>query len=241
MVITMVENFKITAKELKRQVKISIYLPKNYNDSEKNYPLLYVLDGQMMFHSLDDGNKTFDFPTILDDCPKECICVGIHAPKLEEWRISELCPYYRKDESLVDSSLAFIFADYFVHTLHPIIQERYRITEDVFLLGFTEGAIFNLYALSHYALFKGAGIFSPRLENCEYVLPDLDKNFDCSKAVYLYFGGKNAPYTDLFYSLYSKFEELHCEKLKLIYEEEEENGCFSWQNHLKDFLLFLLP
>ncbi len=237
----MVENFKITAKELKRQVKISIYLPKNYNNSEQFYPIIYALDGQMMFHSLDDENKTFDLPAILDEANKECICIGIHAPKLEEWRVSELCPYYIKDETQVDSSLSIVFAEYIVHTLHPILKQRYRMTEQAFLLGFSEGAIFNIYALCHYSLFRGAGIFSPNLGICENVLQDLDLSFDKNKQVYLYFGGKNTEDTDLFYNLYSKLEELECERLKLIYENDEENSVISWQKHLKDFLDFIIP
>ncbi len=241
MVIHMVENFKITAKELKRQVKISIYLPQNYNNSEQRYPVIYALDGQIMFHSLDDENKAFDLPAILDDCGKECICIGIHAPKLEEWRISELCPYYKEDETQVDASLSFIFADYIVNTLHPILKQRYRFNENVYLLGFAEGAVFNIYALCHQPLFQGAGIFSPRLDICENVLPDLELFFDKSKRVYLYFGGKNTDNTDLFYNLYSKLEELECSTLKLNYENDEENTASFWQKHLKDFIGFIIP
>ncbi len=236
----MVENFKLTAIELKRQLKISIYLPKNYNDTDTSYPLIYVLDGQMMFHSLDDINKTFDMPDILDSFQKECICIGIHSPKIEEWRVSELCPYYIPDESDVDPSLSINFANYIVNILHPILKQRYRINENVYLLGFQEGAIFNLYSIFHYDLFKGAGVFSPKLEICKNLLEDIKENYKAEKKVFLYEGGKKSENTDLFYNLYSLFEDFKCDSLKLIYENEEENNNEYWQKHIPDFLEFIL-
>lgn len=235
----MVENIKITAKELKRQLKISIYLPKNYNNTETNYPLIYVLDGQMMFHSLNDENKTFDLPSILDNSTKECICIGLHAPKIEEWRISELCPYYKKDNTQIEPELSYIFADYIVNILHPILKQRYRINDNIYLLGFNEGAIFSLYSIYHYDIFKGAGVFSPKLEICENIINDIKINFNEYKKIYLYYAG-NSDFTDLFYNLYTNLEELKCNHLKLIYEDAEENNSNYWQTHILDFLNFTL-
>ena len=236
----MVENIKITARELKRLLKLSIYLPKHYNENNKDYPLIYVFDGQMMFHSLDDENKTFDLPEILDANESQCICIGLHSPKIEAWRLSELCPYYKKDESEVDPSYSYNLLNYIESILHPLLCQRYRISKDVYLLGFNEGAIISLYAIYHYDLFKGAGIFSPKLELCENVITDIENNFNSNRAIYLYHGDKGSKYTSLFYNLYTRLEGLYCEKLKLIYEENEENNYLSWQNHIADFLSFIL-
>lgn len=236
----MVENIKITAKELKRHLKVSIYLPKNYNNNENTYPLIYALDGQIMFYSIDNNQQKFDLASILDVASKECICIGIHSPKIEEWRISELCPYYKKDESLVDPELSINLMEYIINILHPLLKERYRISDDVYLLGFNEGAIFNLYASYHYDFFKGAGIFSPKLEICDNVLNDIKISFNVDKKMYLYQGGNKSTNTDLFYSLYTLLEELKCKKLKLIYEEAEENTSSYWQTHILDFINFIL-
>lgn len=236
----MVENIKITARELKRILKLSIYLPKNYNNTNTSYPLIYVLDGQIMFYSIDNNQQQFDLPGILDVANKECICIGIHAPKIEEWRISELCPYYKKDESEVEPDLSINLMNYIINVLHPLFKERYRINDDVYLLGFKEGAIFSLYALYHYDFFKGAGIFSPKLDVCENVLDDIEINYSPNKKIYLYHGGSNATDTDLFYNLYTLLEDLKCDKLKLIYEDAEENNSSYWQTHILDFINFIL-
>lgn len=236
----MVENIKITAKELKRHLKVSIYLPKNYNNNENYYPLVYALDGQIMFHSIDNPYQKFDLPSILDNASKECICIGIHSPKILAWRTSELCPYYKKDESEVDPDLSFNLMSYIINILHPLLKERYRISDDIYLLGFDEGAIFNLYATYHYNFFKGAGVFSPKLEICDNYLEDIENNFNCNKKIYLYQGGNKANNTDLFYQLYTLLEDLNCNNLKLIYEDAEENNSSYWQTHILDFINFIL-
>lgn len=232
----MVENIKIMAKELKRQLKISIYLPTNYNTTNQEYPLIYVLDGQLMFHSLDDENKAFDLPSILENSSQECICVGIHSPKNEEWRISELCPFYKKDESNVDPSLANVFADYIVNTLHPLLSQRYRFNTKISILGFKEGAILALYALNQYSLFSSAGVFSPQMHICNVFHEDLTNI--SNKKIYLYFGGRNEDHTNLFYNLFSYLEKNSI--VKLIYEESEENCYISWKEHILDFLNYSL-
>ena len=236
----MVENIKITARELKRQLKLSIYLPKNYNNNESYYPLIYALDGQIMFYSIDNNEQKIDLPSILDSSSKECICIGIHSPKIPEWRISELCPYYKRDDSQVDPDLAINLMEYIINILHPLLKQRYRINDNIYLLGFNEGAIFNLYATYHYDFFKGSGVFSPALEICENVLDDIKANYSPDKRIYLYQGGNNCNNTNLFYSLYTQLEDLKCDKLKLIYEEAEENNSSFWQTHILDFLNFIL-
>lgn len=236
----MVENFKLTAYELKRQLKISIYLPEGYHDNDNYYPVIFALDGQIMFHSLDDNKKEFDLPSILDSCPKKCICVGIHSPANDLWRKSELLPFYNKENSEIDSSLAINFSNYLVEKLYPLIKERYRITDDTYLLGFAEGAMLALYLLYHYDLFKGAGIFSPSVNFCSGHIEDLINNFNNKKLVYLFYGG-NTEYEDLYYKLYKAFYDLKCSNLIVEYSEDEINDYLCWMTHINDFINFMLP
>ena len=234
----MVENFKITAHSLKRQLKISVYLPKNYNLNTFEYPVIYLLDGQIAFQSLDNDEKIFDISSYLDNC-QECICVGIHSPKNKDWRMSELNTFYKKDDTIVDPSLSPIFAEYIATTLHDIIKQRYRINDKVYLLGFNEGAQFNIYTLYKYDLFLGAGIFSPALKKCEGYLEYIDSSFKSNKSIYLY-SGLDEENNDSFYNLYTKLEKLNCEKLLLNYEEKENNSFDSIQKYIIDFVKFIL-
>ncbi len=237
----MVENFKIIARELKRQLKISVFLPKEYNITTKIYPVCYIFDAQLMFHSLDDAYKVFDLPTILENYPKNCILIGLHSPKNPDWRISELCPYYKKDNTDVDPALSKIFADYLVDSLHPILKQRYRIEDTASVLGFQEGAVFALYALYHYPMFSSAGLFSLRLSCCENVWQDLEKHLQEKKQVYIFQGGKENEENDLVYQLYSKISSFNSNNIKLNYENEQQNNYSSWQTNILDFFDFILP
>lgn len=241
MVISMVENFKITAFELKRQLKISIYLPKNYNIEDKKYPVIYFLDAQVIFASVDDKDKEIDLPSILNDSGLECICVGIHSPKNEEWKISELVPYFKRNESKIDPSLSFIFINYLINNLHSLLGQRYRFNDDVFIFGFNEGAILALYSVGHYKFFKGGAVFSPRLDLCDGYLRDINDNFTQSSPIYLFFGGKNTENSNSFYNLFTALEERINDKVKLIYEENLENNLSSWKQYILDAIKYLLP
>ena len=110
----MVENFKITAFTLKRKLNISVYLPNDYNESERTYPIFYLLDGEKFFHTIDNPRQEFDLPQILDPEDLKIIIVGIHTPTIPEWRISEVNPYYKKDSSTVDPELGKIFSNYLI-------------------------------------------------------------------------------------------------------------------------------
>ena len=82
----MVENFKITAFTLKRKLNISVYLPNDYNESERVYPTIYLLDGERFFHSLDNNRQEFDLPELID---KEDLKVIIEAFKDFELKLLE--------------------------------------------------------------------------------------------------------------------------------------------------------
>ena len=42
-------SFRMRIEELKRDRKITVYLPEDYYHSDKRYPVLYIQDGQNAF------------------------------------------------------------------------------------------------------------------------------------------------------------------------------------------------
>ncbi len=70
---TIGKNFVIPSKILNEERKIQIFLPEDYDNSSKKYPVIYILDGQRLFlHavSLSQSFKKFKLTP-------ECIIVGI--------------------------------------------------------------------------------------------------------------------------------------------------------------------
>ncbi|MBU1020322.1 MAG: esterase family protein, partial [Firmicutes bacterium] len=46
------------SEELERDVKIYVSLPENYHVENKDYPVLYLNDGQILFNDYDDYQGT---------------------------------------------------------------------------------------------------------------------------------------------------------------------------------------
>lgn len=240
----MVESFKITANKLKRILKISIYLPKGYHSSDKEYPLLLAFDGQLLFNFLNEQTMEMDMTSILDSLNKEVICISLQAPKIEEWRISELNPYYNGNNNAVDTSLSEIFFEYVIYDLLPLLKQRYRINAQKYILGFGASAIAALYMVYKYPLFDGAGLFSPDLINCnENVFIDIENNFNPQKPIFLYHGSKDTDtkFDNLYYKLFTMFQKLECEDFKSAYESYLGNSSEAWNIHLADFIKFIIP
>ena len=236
----MVENFKITAIDLKRKLNISVYLPNDYNSTDRAYPVIYVLDGQQMFHSLDESNKEFDLPEIMDKEDIKAILVGIHAPTNPLWRTSELVPYFIPDGSIVDPTLAPIFSNYIVNDLTNIINERYRVLDGYrYIMGFNEGAILALFSLFHSNIFTGAALFSPKLNICnnEQIIEDLYHNLKINKNIYIYYG-KNDD-TTLCDNLVKKLNELNI-KTNYISKEFDGNLYYFHKRYIAEAINYLI-
>ncbi len=240
----MVESFKITAVKLKRILKISVNLPKSYHKSENLYPLLICFDGQLLYNFINEDTKKINIAQILDNHDKECICISLQSPKLEAWRMSELNPYYNGDDETVDTVLSYIYFEYITNELLPLLKTRYRFNDDIYLLGFDEGAIASLFMVYKYNMIKGAGLFHPRLDLCDTKLSsDLDKNFKANKIMYLYQGGANTSSQEdtMFYNLYTRLESLKCSQLLLDFDSNDSNNYADYEKHLKNFIKFILP
>lgn len=240
----MVESFKIRAEHLKRYLKISVNLPREYNNNESSYPLVLVFDGQLFYNFLNEETRVIEMEKIIDSINKDFICITLQSPTIPEWRISELNPYYKGNNPSVDTVLSLIYYDYITKELLPILKERYRINDDIYLLGYQEGAIASLYMLYAYEDFKGAGLFSIPLNTCnEKYKDDIFNRCTCKKDLFLAYGGLGTDTKDdnLFYKLCTQLDSLKIEKLKYEFYENEDNSYDILKNHLKDFFNFILP
>lgn len=183
--------------QLNRKRKIWIYLPKGYSSSGKNYPVLYMQDGQNLFNE----QTAFAGEWGVDECldtlqqklKKECIVVGIdHAG---EKRMNEYNPW---DHPQFGKGEGKAYAEFLAKTLKPYIDSKYRTyksAENNFVLGSSMGGLISLYTVLQYPdVFGGAGVFSPsfQLSNDIYQLAE---GFTTTSmpVFYLYTGSKEAP------------------------------------------------
>lgn len=150
--------------------KIRIYLPPSYsNQKNKYYPVLYVHDGQNVFHAAESfsGDSWNLHQTaeqlIRESLIKEIIIVA--ADNMNEERLSEYAHQdgFYKGEKV--KARGFDYEKFLVRELMPFIDEHYRIKrgpENTALMGSSMGGLvsFNI-GLRRTDLFGKLGVMSP--------------------------------------------------------------------------------
>ena len=240
----MVESFKITAKELRRYLKIHVSMPDDYNEHDNKYPVILIFDGDLMYNFIDEDTKKFDTDSMLDGIKDKALFICLHSPSNEAWRMSELNPYYNGDNKDVDKVLSIIYFEYITKTVLTLLEQRYRIdSNQIYLAGFKEGAIAALYMVYSYKEYKGAALYDPSLYLCnDKIHEDMKMKFTCKKSIYLYHGGLNSDtkIDDLFYHLCTRFDSYKTEILLYDYDSLSDNSYEAIANHFKDGIIHIL-
>ncbi|MBP9222056.1 MAG: alpha/beta hydrolase, partial [Chitinophagales bacterium] len=158
-------QFQIYSPELKREKNIRIYLPCDYKTSNKNYPVLYMLDGQNLFDDVYAYGGEWGVDENMDSICNlgwtTSIIVGIdHAG---EKRTTEYSPWFINEE--YGGGEGDEFGSFLTNTLKPKIDSMYRTKpqrEFTSVAGSSMGGLMSLYiVLNHNDIFSKGGIFSP--------------------------------------------------------------------------------
>ncbi|MBN2868843.1 MAG: alpha/beta hydrolase [Flavobacteriaceae bacterium] len=186
------ENFQIP--QLDRQRTIRVYLPPNYHNSEDNYPVLYMHDGQNIFDLKTSYSGEWEVDETLDKLYQEegfsLIVVAID--NSGEKRLNEYSPW---DHKKFGKGEGMDYAMFIVNTLKPKIDQTFRTKTDknnTAIMGSSMGGLISHYTALQYAdVFGKAGVFSPSFWYSEDVF-DFSKKHSDIKDLRLYFlaGGK---------------------------------------------------
>lgn len=157
------ENYDMSPLNKKR--RIWIYLPEEYEKSNRKFPVLYMHDGQNLFDkSLSFSgewgvDETLD--KLQDSLGLELIVVAIENGGQE--RIDEYSPWNLKNyptKVLGDQYVKFI-----TENLKPFVDREYRTLRDApntGIMGSSLGGLISFYAAIEYpGVFGKAGVFSP--------------------------------------------------------------------------------
>ncbi|MFN0173558.1 MAG: alpha/beta hydrolase-fold protein [Saprospiraceae bacterium] len=150
--------------QLNRNRRIWLYLPPDYQTTGKNYPVLYMHDGQNLFDQTTSFSGEWEVDESLNDLHAQgdwgCIVVGIDNGG--QYRLDEYSPWVNQQYGggQGDEYLEFI-----VNTLKPYIDANYRTLPGRLttgLAGSSMGGLISMYALAERQdVFSKAGIFSP--------------------------------------------------------------------------------
>ncbi len=156
-----VTKFTIEAPQLQAERTIWVYLPKNYENSEKAYPIIYMHDAQNLFDAYTSYAGEWKIDEYLDSSSQpESIIVGIEHGN--EKRIEELTPYPNEKYG---GGKGDAYLDFIIKTLKPKIDSTYRTRTEpqhTTIFGSSLGGLISFYAAVKYPeTFGKAGVFSP--------------------------------------------------------------------------------
>ena len=150
--------------QLNRNRRIWLYLPPDYDTSNKNYPVLYMHDGQNLF----DAETSFSGEWEVDETLNQlhangdygAIVVGIDNGGTH--RIDEYSPWFNPSYGGGEGAA---YIDFIVETLKPHIDQNFRTLpgrNHTAIIGSSMGGLISQYAvMAHGETFGRGGILSP--------------------------------------------------------------------------------
>ena len=156
------ENFEMP--QLDRTRRIWVYLPPDYEQNSKNYPVLYMHDGQNLFDATTSYAGEWEVDETLNSLAEQGyevpIVVGIDNGGTE--RIAEYTPWVNPS---YDSGQGSEYINFIIETLKPYIDDNYRTLADqnnTGIMGSSLGGLISQYgAIKNQDIFGKAGLFSP--------------------------------------------------------------------------------
>jgi predicted alpha/beta superfamily hydrolase len=149
--------------ELQSERRVWLYLPAEYNHTDKQYPVIYMHDGQNLFDQYTASHQEWGVDEVMDERFYHNACIIIAVDHGEESRINEYNPY----DSEHGEGRGNAYTEFLVNTLKPYIDANYRTLGDAqhtTIAGSSMGGLISTYAaLKHPEVFGNAGIFSPAL------------------------------------------------------------------------------
>ena len=178
--------------QLNRHRRIWIYLPPDYNSSLKQYPVLYMHDGQNLFDNATSFSGEWGVDEFLDSIfnkgKKEVIVIGIDNG--QDKRMSEYNPWEFQQFGKGEGDK---YVDFLVNTLKPFIDKTYRTKKDkrnTYIAGSSMGGLISYYAVLKYPkVFGGAGIFSPAFWTAPQIEGFTDKNLKKVDSKFFFYAG----------------------------------------------------
>jgi predicted alpha/beta superfamily hydrolase len=225
--------------QLDRYRRIWIYLPASYAHSKKNYPVLWMHDGQNVFEDSSSFSGEWGVDEALDTLgPKYGEMIVVAVDHGGEKRFNEYSPYGAEKFGKGEGDA---YVDFLVKTLKPYIEKHYRTIKKAsgnYIAGSSMGGIISLYAILKYPdQFGGAGILSPAFWITPGIKDDVRKYGSKVKGKLYFYAGKMESET-MVQDMLAVFDEMQkCSKAKMksVIRDDGKHNESTWR---KEFPLF---
>jgi predicted alpha/beta superfamily hydrolase len=174
--------------------RLRVYLPPDYAQGTKRYPVLYMFDGQNLFDDATSYAGEWGVDETMDGLARDAgfsaIVVGIDHGG--EQRFNELIPYWNV-RFLPNAGVAFI--DDVVNVVKPFVDANYRTLPDrahTAIAGSSLGGLSADYTIHRFPeVFGRAAVFSPSFWVSEQPFVNAQQTaLPADSRVYLYTGGR---------------------------------------------------
>ena len=174
---------------MKEQRNYSVYLPPSYNNSDKSYPVIYVLDGDLHRLRAVSGIVEALSTETLENQVNESIIVAI--PNSEQAiRERDLTPTNvdwvfegKVLEKFENIGNADNYISFFENELIPLISKTYRTSDKRILIGESFGGLFAAHTLlvkpqlfTDYLIIDATYLWDENYLNRKYTSIKYDKN-----------------------------------------------------------------
>lgn len=136
--ITIGETLSIQSKGLNEEREIRIFLPRNYANSNKRYPVIYTLDGEGTGSVTANTAEFMTSYSATPQMPEVIVVAIINANRNRDMPIPE--GYGKAGEGN--------FLNFLADELVPAIEKKYRTQPLRILLGHSQGGLFAHYAMT---------------------------------------------------------------------------------------------
>lgn len=154
-------SFCFPMKTLKREREITVYLPDDYYRTQKNYPVLYIQDGQNAFFDyLSYSGISWGFLEYVKETGMDIIMVAIPCneegfKRMDEygpWPINDVLSYQEtQQDGLIIGGEGQAYIEWLRDELKPYIDCRFRTQkENTGIVGSSMGAVISAYAAFQY-------------------------------------------------------------------------------------------
>jgi predicted alpha/beta superfamily hydrolase len=210
--------------ELDRSRRIRVLLPIDYEETDLDYPVLYMHDGQNLFSSQESFAGEWEIDEAMlafeEDGYNGAIVVAIDNGGA--LRIDEYTPHSNPDYGGGDGDA---YADFIVNTLKPAIDLEYRTLPErdhTGIMGSSLGGLISFYTgMKYQTIFSKVGILSPSFwfnDSIYDFAEEMGKQADMR--FFFLAGGQESA------SLESQVEEMITTLEEAGFEEEEINFQF---------------
>jgi len=249
----------VEATHLDIDRELLAYLPPSYESSDREYPVVYMHDGQNLF----DEATSYDGEWQVDETMETLASEGIEAivvgiPNAGDKRTIEYAPYY--DPTNVPAEvdlpqdvepLGDAYTDWLNETIRPAVESTFRTNGERGLFGSSMGGLISLYAFFRDPdVFTFAGAMSPAVSGpFEEIQEYVETTGHVDGRLYVDVGGaefeddphQSAQFEQGVTQLVETLDGMgYTDELRYVYDADAEHHESEWARRFPEAMRFLL-